>query len=109
MRYRRRIAAIALLLLPVGAGGLYLRLGSPELASAPGGAQRAASPNQQNSVEELIAKVEAHLARNPKDGRGWEVLAPVYMQLGRYSDSVNAWRSALQFLGESADRPGQSR
>ena len=42
VRYRRRIAAIALLLLPVGAGGLYLRLGSPELASEPVGAQRAA-------------------------------------------------------------------
>ena len=32
----------------------------------------------------------------PSDGRGWEVLAPVYMQLGRYSDAVDAWRSALE-------------
>ena len=104
VRYRRRIAAIALLLLPVGAGGLYLRLGSPELASEPVGAQRAASSNQQNSVEELIAKAEAHLARNPDDGRGWEILAPVYMQIGRYSDSANAWRNTLQLLGDNADR-----
>ena len=104
VRYRRRIAAIALLLLPVGAGGLYLRLGSPELASEPGGAQRAASSNQQNSIEELIAKAEAHLARNPDDGRGWEILAPVYMQIGRYSDSANAWRNILQLLGDNADR-----
>ncbi|HET7384650.1 MAG TPA: c-type cytochrome biogenesis protein CcmI, partial [Pseudolabrys sp.] len=103
VRYRRRIAAIALLLLPVGAGGLYLRLGSPELASEPVGAQQAAASNQP-SVEELIAKVEAHLARNPNDGRGWEILAPVYMQIGRYSDSVNAWRNVLQLLGDNADR-----
>ena len=104
VRYRRRIAAIALLLLPVGAGGLYLRLGSPELASEPVGAQRVASSNQQSSVEELIAKAEAHLARNPDDGRGWEILAPVYMQIGRYSDSANAWRNTLQLLGDNADR-----
>jgi cytochrome c-type biogenesis protein CcmH len=103
VRYRRCIAAIALLLLPVGAGGLYLRLGSPELAS-PVGAQRVASSNQQSSIEELIAKVEAHLARNPDDGRGWEILAPVYMQVGRYSDSANAWRNTLQLLGDNADR-----
>jgi cytochrome c-type biogenesis protein CcmH len=103
VRYRRRIAAVALLLLPVGAGGLYLRLGSPELASGPVGAQQAAASNQP-SVEELIAKVEAHLARNPNDGRGWEILAPVYMQIGRYSDSANAWRNVLQLLGDSADR-----
>ncbi|MGB8894609.1 MAG: c-type cytochrome biogenesis protein CcmI, partial [Pseudolabrys sp.] len=104
VRYRRRIVAIAVLLLPVGAGGLYLRLGSPGLASEPVGAQRAASSNQQNSVEELIAKAEAHLARNPNDGRGWEILAPVYMQIGRYSDSANAWRNVLQLLGDNADR-----
>ncbi|HEX9072980.1 MAG TPA: c-type cytochrome biogenesis protein CcmI [Pseudolabrys sp.] len=103
VRYRRGIAAIALLLLPVGAGGLYLLLGSPELASEPVGAQPAAASNQP-SVEELIAKVEAHLARNPDDGRGWEILAPVYMQIGRYSDSVNAWRNVLQLLGDNADR-----
>jgi cytochrome c-type biogenesis protein CcmH len=102
--YRRCIAAIALLLLPVGAGGLYLRLGSPGLASEPVGAQRAASSNQQNSVEELIAKAEAHLARNPDDGRGWEILAPVYMEVGRYSDSAKAWRNVLQLLGDNADR-----
>ena len=52
----------------------------------------------------MVAKVELYLESNPKDGRGWEVLAPVYMQLGRYTDSVSAWRNTLLLLGESADR-----
>ncbi len=102
--YRRAVALVALILLPVGAGSLYLRLGSPGLASEPLTAQRGAQPDQQAPVENIVAKVEVHLQNNPKDGRGWEVLAPVYMQLGRYTDSVNAWRNALAFLGESADR-----
>ena len=102
--HRRAVALVALLLLPVGAGSLYLRLGSPGLASEPLTAQRGAQPDQQAPIENIVAKVEVHLQNNPKDGRGWEVLAPVYMQLGRYTDSVNAWRNALALLGESADR-----
>jgi cytochrome c-type biogenesis protein CcmH len=102
--WRRRIAAgAALLALPTLAGGLYLWLGSPELASA----QQQMPPGvaaAQDSIDNLVAQAEAHLQRNPDDGRGWEILAPVYMRLGRFSDAVTAWRNALQFLGESVDR-----
>ena len=102
--YRRTGIIVAVLLLTIGAGSLYLRIGSPGLASEALVAQRDGQPNRQAGLENLVAKVEEHLQNNPRDGRGWEVLAPVYMQLGRYSDAVDAWRSALKFLGESADR-----
>ena len=98
-RRRRAVAVASLLTLPIVAGGLYLWHGSPELASE----QAVAQPAQQ-SVESLVAQVETHLKRNPEDGRGWEILAPVYMRVGRYSDSVTAWRNTLQLLGESAER-----
>lgn len=100
--HRRVIAIVALLLLPLGAAGLYLRLGSPELMSL--AAQRDAMSEQRASFAAMIAKVEVHLERNPNDGRGWEVLAPVYMRIGRYGDAVNAWRNALRILGDDADR-----
>ena len=29
-------------------------------------------------MEALVAKVEARLRSNPEEGRGWDVLAPVY-------------------------------
>jgi len=101
---RRAVALVALLLLPVGTGILYLRLGSPGLASGVLTAQRDVQPDRQASVENMVVMAEAHLQRNPEDGRGWEVLAPVYMRLGRYADSVKAWRNVVQLLGESADR-----
>jgi len=104
MAWRRRIAAgAALLALPALTGGLYLWLGSPELASAQQGTVPGIA-TAQDSVDSLVAQAEAHLQRNPEDGRGWEILAPVYMRLGRYSDSVAAWRNALQLLGDDADR-----
>src|SRR5208282_2559032 len=100
---RRAVAAASLLALPVVAGGLYLVLGSPELASGQPAAQRNAAATPQ-SIEGLVAEAEAHLARNAQDGHGWEILAPIYMRLGRYSDSVAAWRNTLRLLGDSAER-----
>jgi cytochrome c-type biogenesis protein CcmH len=101
-RMRRVAVVTALLTLPFLAGG-YLWLGSPNLALRQTFA-RAAESADQEPVEALVIRTETYLMRNPADGHGWEVLAPVYMQLGRYSDSVSAWRRALALLGESAER-----
>ena len=100
---RRAVAAASLLALPVVAGGLYFALGSPELASGQPVPQRSVAADAQ-SIEGLVTQAEARLASNPEDGRGWEILAPVYMRLGRYADSVAAWRNALRLLGDSAER-----
>ena len=102
--YRRAVALVAVLLLPVGAGSLYLRLGSPGLASEALMTSATYNPISRRRSKIWSPRSKLHLQSNPKDGRGWEVLAPVYMQLGRYTDSVNAWRNALLLLGESADR-----
>jgi len=102
--WRRRVTAIAgLVLLPVGAVALYLTLGSPDLPGA-SLASRVQTPSEADKVETMIAQVEDHLARNPKDGRAWEVLAPVYMRLGRYDNAVRAWRNAISLNGSSASR-----
>jgi cytochrome c-type biogenesis protein CcmH len=90
-------------LIPLGAGSLYLLLGSPTLPGQPL-AQRLAAPSDANSMAGLIARVEAHLERNPDDGRGWEVIAPVYLRLARFDDAVRAYRNALKLVGETADR-----
>ncbi len=52
----------------------------------------------------LLARVENHLAEHPDDGRGWELLAPLYLRMGRAADAVNARGNALRLLGETADR-----
>ena len=52
----------------------------------------------------MVAKVEDHVARNPNDGKAWEVLAPVYMRIGRYDDAVRAWSNAISLNGSNAER-----
>jgi cytochrome c-type biogenesis protein CcmH len=99
---KRAVALAALVLLPLLSGGLYLALGSPSLPSQPQTAR--ADPRGAQPIEQLVAQVEAHLERNPQDGRGWEVVAPVYMQLGRYDDAARARRNAVTYNGATAAR-----
>ncbi len=56
------------------------------------------------SLENLVVQVEQHLEKNPTDGRGWSVLAPVLERLGRFDDAVRAYRNALTYNGESPER-----
>lgn len=100
--HRRLVAVVALVVLPLGAGGLYLKVGSPELPGQPLSA-RASDPRDQ-SVDRLLAQVEAHLQANPEDVRGWDVIAPVYLRLGRFDDAVKARRNLLRLSGETAER-----
>jgi cytochrome c-type biogenesis protein CcmH len=100
----RRPAAVlaAALALPLVAAGLYGWVGSPELAFEQSAQNDSRAPDE--SVESLVARAEAHLARNPDDGQGWEILAPVYVRLDRYADAVSAWENVLRILGENAAR-----
>ncbi len=102
--FRRRAIAVAVLVaLPAIAAAFYLTLGSPHLPGQPL-ASRVAPPLQQNTLDNLVAQVEAHLEKNPEDGRGWEVVGPVYMRFGRFDDAVKARRNALRLNGASGDR-----
>jgi cytochrome c-type biogenesis protein CcmH len=102
-RLRRFASLVALVGLPVLAVALYLPLGSPRLGDFPL-AQRAAAPGVNQSLDNLVAQVEAHLEKNPTDGRGWNVLAPVLERLGRYDDAVRAYRNSITYNGDNPER-----
>jgi cytochrome c-type biogenesis protein CcmH len=103
LRRRRATAIATLALLPVGVAALYLTIGSPQLPGDPLG-PRLAAIHSDRSIDSLIAQVEKHLETNPNDARGYEVLAPVYLRLGRFADAVNARRRIVALEGENAER-----
>jgi cytochrome c-type biogenesis protein CcmH len=103
IRLRRSAAVAALIGLPIVAVAFYLPLGSPQLGDFPL-AQRTRTPDATQPLDNLVAQVEAHLEKNPTDGRGWNVLAPVLARLGRYDDAVRAYRNSIAYNGDSAER-----
>ena len=103
LRRRRATAVAALVSLPLGAAALYLAIGSPQLPGAPL-AERLAAVHENAPIAKLIAQVETHLEKNPDDARGYAVLAPVYLRLGRFADAVNANRKVIALSGETAQR-----
>jgi cytochrome c-type biogenesis protein CcmH len=100
---RRASAIVALVGLPIAAVTFYLAFGSPRLGDFPL-ASRTHTADVNQPLDNMVAQVEAHLEKNPADGRGWTVLAPVLARLGRYDDAVRAYRNAITYVGDSAER-----
>ena len=99
----RALGMAAVLAVPLVSWGIYAVTGSPDLPSQPLAARLDKNPAD-SSVDELIARAEAHLAANPNDGRGWDVLAPIYARMGRYPEAVTAYRNAIRIDGADAAR-----
>src|SRR5918995_448141 len=85
----------ALIGIPAVAISTYLMLGRPDLPGLPR-AERLATAVERNDFAAMVARVEAHLASNPRDAQGWIVLAPAYRRMGRYSDAAEAFARALE-------------
>jgi cytochrome c-type biogenesis protein CcmH len=103
--YRRRRAASAIILstIPLVALTLYGAKGSPKLPALPLAARMSTDPAQMD-LAVALTRVENHLQLNPTDGRGWEILAPIYLRTGRYDDAARAYANAAIHLGPTMER-----
>lgn len=100
----RRVAAVAaIVVMPAIALALYARLGSPDLPDQPLTARLSQQP-EKLALADALARIESHLAANPDDGKGYEIVAPVYLRIGRAEDAQRAYDNAIRLLGESAAR-----
>lgn len=93
----------ATIALPLLSLALYLAYGNPAMPGLPFKDRLATAP-EKASAADLIAKVEERLRQEPNDGRGWEVIAPVYVAQGRFPDAVEAYARAMRLLGETPHR-----
>ncbi len=81
--------------------GVYALKGSPGLPGQPY-AERISASNKSASLDVLVARVEDHLRKNPDDARGWTIIAPSYMKLGRYRDAARALERVMKLNGPNA-------
>tara|TARA_R110000751_G_scaffold8041_3_gene32568 strand:+ start:71651 stop:72850 length:1200 start_codon:yes stop_codon:yes gene_type:complete len=97
-----RLAVIVFLPFMALAG--YLAVGQPGMPAQPLATRVAPVPESNSNIQVLVAQAEKHLASNPQDGKGWDVLAPIYLGLNRMHDSETAYRNAIRLLGSTAAR-----
>ena len=94
--WRRAVALVALIGLPSRRALSAARFaGDGRAAGQPQGASVASAS--------IIDRAGAGaLEKNPTDGRGWSVLAPVLVRVGRFDDAAQAYRNAIQYAGDDA-------
>ena len=95
---RSWLILLPVLLIPLVAGALYVRGGSPVLPDLPQ-AERMANAEKAGDLEAMIYKVEQHLQKNPGDVTGWEVILPSYKAMGRFDDAARAMREIIRLKG----------
>ena len=94
-RHSRGVAALATVILIVGAGGLYKLWSTWDWSGAP---QAGAAPlNPQ--VAAMISQLEQHLKDHPDDQSGWVMLGRSYVATGRLNDAIVAYDRALTLSG----------
>lgn len=100
------IAAIGVVAIavPLGSAALYMTFGAPGLRDMPLASRQTPSRLPGQDVESLVATAEAQLRSNPNDGRGWDVLAPIYLRLDRPDDAATAFRNAIRLIEPTASR-----
>lgn len=87
VRVARWPGVVVALAVPVVAGALYWKLGSPAALDIPTDPVQA----QMHQVETLLPNLEKHLLDEPQDAQGWQMLGKAYMALERYPDAVRAY------------------
>ena len=102
LRQRRAASAFALSTIPLVALLAYGLYGSPNLP-AQTAADRQALQSGDRDLLKAIGQIEAKLASDPSDARGWTVLAPVYMRMGRFADAAHAYESVARLKGETPE------
>jgi cytochrome c-type biogenesis protein CcmH len=97
-------AAILGAAIPVAAVALYLAVGAPGLLLS--GAPSASGPQHEITADQLdamVAKLAAHVEKNPDDVKGWSLLARSYYVMARYPEAVRAYGRAAALAPRDAD------
>lgn len=70
---------------------LYSNIGNPNLLLP----SKDSLLNKQYAA--IIQQIEAHLAQNPEDAEGWQVVAPTYLSLNQPEKAFDAFANAIKF------------
>jgi cytochrome c-type biogenesis protein CcmH len=99
---RNGVLAVSLTGVIAVAGLLYNKIGTPDMPDLPQ-EQRLANAMKNKDMPALILQVTRFLDKNPKDIKGWKVLAPALGRANRFQEAANAYARIIQLEGPRPD------
>lgn len=104
-RGRWRLAALLALVIAGSSVLAYLRLGAPNMPDQPI-ALRSEERAREDEIADLLDKLRAHLAQDPKDAQGWYLLGRTLASGGDVDGALDALGKARAAAPERADIAG---
>lgn len=95
-RGARATAIVALVLLPLSGGALYLALGTPRALDP-------AELREPRTLEEGLARLQRALDENPEDPDGWMLLGNIRQRQGDTPAALEAWGRAQALRPDDAE------
>ncbi len=97
----RAVALFVAVALPVVAGILYFTVGKPGALS-----DDPPAPAGEAAKGDYIEQLQSHLSRQPRDGRGWVLLARAQADRNEFKAAADAYEKALTVSEKVAKDPG---
>jgi len=98
-----RTALAVLLAVPVVAGLLYARLGSPDAFSPLATTPQNSHDMTGEQVDEMVAKLQQRLEKEPDNVDGWVVLARTYYTMRKFPEASAAYEKLTALIPNDAD------
>lgn len=100
---RRWPALIVALAVPIAAGLLYWRIGTPDALSASTMAVQDSNQPSREQVDAMIAQIKQRLEREPDNIEAWAILARTHYALGNFQESSAAYARLSMLVPYDAD------
>lgn len=101
------LMVIVLVVVPLGALGLYFKLGQPTMKSQPFAEREQAKPAnmalRQEQINQMITEMQARAEKDPTDPNVWAGLGQVYSKLGRNAEAVHAYEQLVATTNRQAE------
>jgi len=82
--------------------GLYAKLGRSVDLELALNAESGLQQNEQPSIEDALAMLEAELKQRPDNAEGWYMLGTTYIGMKRYDEGLAALRKSIELLPKEA-------
>ena len=97
----RKVALLVAVALPVVAVVVYITVGKPDALTGD-----APAPVGEAGKGDYVEQLQSHLSRQPRDGRGWVLLARAQADRNEFKAAADAYQKALTVSEKVAKDPG---